>query len=429
MKSELFTPYQLGPVTLRNRTIRSAAFENMCPGNKPSEMLKNYHVSVAEGGVGMTTVAYCAVNRHGVSFDGQLYIHDEIKPAMKELTDAIHAAGAKASIQLGHCGNMTHFYTCGYRLPVGASWGFNLYSPTLHRRLTKEEIKQTVKDFGTAVDFCRDCGFDCVEIHAGHSYLISQFLAKRTNHRHDEYGGSLENRMRFMNEVLDEVMLHAKDDMAVVVKTNMWDDCFRGITIEEGIEVARNIAKHGVHGIILSGGTVSASPMTILGGKMPHKTLAYYMPMKSFWWLKAALNIPGVAPLMMPESPYHELYFMENAKRFKEALPDVNFIYVGGVQSRQNCETVLKEGFPLMQMAHVLIQDPAFVNHMKEAEERNDEEGMNYRSRCKRSNYCVARMYTIEMKCHECVENLPKKLQKEIEKAEARNTRLNGWDN
>ena len=159
----------------------------MCPGNKPSQMLYDYHTSVARGGIGMTTVAYCAVDRSGVSFDGQLYVHDEIKEDLKKLTDGIHAEGAKASIQLGHCGNMTHFYTCGYQIPVGASTGFNLYSPTIVRGLKKKEIAEIVKHFGEAVDFCRECGFDCVEIHAGHGYLISQFLSPYTNHRRDEY--------------------------------------------------------------------------------------------------------------------------------------------------------------------------------------------------------------------------------------------------
>ena len=100
--NELFTPYQLGPITLRNRFIRSAAFENMCQGNRPTQMLQDYHVSVARGGVGMTTVAYCAVDQSGVSFDGQLYVREEILPDLKRLTDAIHREGAKASIQLGH---------------------------------------------------------------------------------------------------------------------------------------------------------------------------------------------------------------------------------------------------------------------------------------------------------------------------------------
>ena len=406
--SKLFTPYQLGPITLRNRIVRSAAFENMCRGNRPTQQLQDYHVSVARGGVGMTTVAYCAVDLSGVSFDGQLYVHDEILPDLKKLTDAIHAQGAKASIQMGHCGNMTHFYTC-HCMPVSASNGFNLYSPTIHRRLKVSEIKTLVKKFGESVDFARKAGFDCVEIHAGHAYLISQFISPRTNHRRDEYGGSFENRVRFMNEVLEEVMKHAGDDMAIVVKTNMWDDCWRGSDIEEGIKIAKEIAKHKVHGIVLSGGTVSRSPMTILGGAMPNKTLAHYMDMKSFWWLKAALNIPGVAPIMMPTSPFKELYFMEKAKRFQQEITDVPLIYVGGIMGRENAETALAEGFDFVQIGHALVRDTDFVNKMKEEQ---------YHSECKRSNYCVARMYTLDMKCHECDKDIPAYLKKEALKYE-----------
>lgn len=414
--SELFTPFKLGPIELRNRTIRSAAFENMCPGNKPSAMLKDYHVSVARGGVGMTTVAYCAVDQSGVSFDGQLYIREEIKPALRDLTDAVHAEGAKASIQLGHCGNMTHFYTCGYRMPVGASTGINIYSPTLVRGLRKDEIKLIVKHFGEAVDFCRECGFDCVEIHAGHGYLISQFLSPYTNHRKDEYGGSLENRMRMMNEVLDEVMAHAGDDMAVVVKTNMFDGFKGGLQEEDCLKVAKAIERHGVHAIVLSAGFVSKAPMVILGGAMPLRTLAHYMNPWKFWWLKAGLAMAGRA--LIPTVPYRELYFLESAKRFRKAL-SLPLIYVGGIQSRAGCETVLSEGFELIQMAHVLVNDPAFVAKMKEA-------GPDYRSACLRSNYCVGRMYTLEMKCHHCVADMPCALRKEIEAAEADNAKRMG---
>jgi 2,4-dienoyl-CoA reductase-like NADH-dependent reductase (Old Yellow Enzyme family) len=413
--NKLFSPYKLGPITLRNRIIRSAAFENMARANAPTQQLQDYHVSVAHGGVGMTTVAYCAVDQSGVSFDGQLYVRPQIIPDMKKMTDAIHAEGAKASIQLGHCGNMTHYKTC-HCIPVSADTWFNLYSPTVHRRLKVEEIKTIVKHFGEAVDFARECGFDCVEIHAGHAYLISQFLAPRTNHRHDQYGGSFENRARFMNEVLDEVMLHAKDDIAVVVKTNMWDDCWKGVSLEEGIQVAREIAKHKVHGIVLSGGTVSRSPMTILGGAMPIKTLAHYMNMKELWWLKAALHIPYVGAIMTPTVPFKELYFMDKAKYFQEQLKDIDIplIYVGGVQSGDNCQQIMDEGFELFQIAHVLIKDPDFVKHVQE--------NPHYHAGCKRSNYCVGRMYSKEMKCHECVERdgemIPNGIQREIAKLE-----------
>lgn len=410
--NNLFTPYQLGPITLRNRFIRSAAFENMCRDNRPTQMLQDYHVSVARGGVGMTTVAYCAVDQSGVSFDGQLYVRESILPDLQRLTDAIHQEGAKASIQLGHCGNMTHRATC-HCMPLSASTGFNLYSPTLHRRMRVDEIHTMTRKFGEAVSFCRRAGFDCVEIHAGHAYLISQFLAPRTNRRHDEYGGSLENRMRFLNEVLDEVMTHAKDDMAVIVKTNMWDDCRGGVTREEGIRIAQEIARHKVHGIVLSGGTVSRSPMTILGGAMPINTLAHYMPPK-MWWLKAALHIPFVGSIMTPAVPFRELYFMDEAKRFQEVIQDTPLIYVGGVQSGDNCQRIMDEGFPLFQLAHVLIKDPDFVHHVRE--------NPHYNAGCTRSNYCVGRMYSREMKCHECVlrdgETIPASIQKEIKRLE-----------
>ena len=412
MENKLFTPYQLGPITLRNRFIRSAAFENMCKDNKATQQLEDYHVSVARGGVGMTTVAYCAVEQSGCSFDGQLVVAEATKPSLKHLTDAVHAEGAKVSIQLGHCGNMTHYKTC-HCLPVSASAGLNLYSPTLHRALKVDEIKRIVRKFGEAVDFARECGFDCVEIHCGHAYLISQFLSPRTNRRRDQYGGSFENRCRFMNEVLDAVMQHAGNDMAVVVKTNMWDDCFRGVDFEEGIRICKEIEKHHVHGIILSGGTVSASPMTILGGAMPIKTLAHYMPMKTMWWLKAALLCGGGA-MLIPTVPFKELYFMEQAKRFQKEIKDTTLIYVGGVQSGTNCQTIMDEGFELFQLAHVLIKDPDFVNHVKE--------NLGYHAQCGRSNYCVGRMYTLDMKCHHCAlrdgEQIPDKLLKEIDKLE-----------
>ena len=138
MESKLFTPVTFGPLTLRNRTIRSAAFESMCPGNAPSDMLLDYHRSVAAGGIGMTTVAYAAVTQSGLSFDRQLWMRPEIIPGLRRLTDAIHAEGAAAGIQLGHCGNMSHKSICGC-MPVGASSGFNLYSPTFVRGLRAEE--------------------------------------------------------------------------------------------------------------------------------------------------------------------------------------------------------------------------------------------------------------------------------------------------
>lgn len=407
IESPIFTPVTIGPVTLRNRVIRSAAFENMAYGNSPSQDLYDYHVAVARGGVGMTTLAYAAVDRSGLSFDGQLWMRKEIVPDLRRITDAIHAEGAKASIQLGHCGNMTHRSTCGC-MPVGASGGFNMYSPTFVRSLKINEIHDLVKAFGNAVNLAREAGFDCVEIHAGHGYLISQFLSPYTNRRHDEFGGSLENRMRFMRMVISEVMKAAGDDIGVIVKMNMHDGFKKGMQRAECLEVAKELERLGVHAIVLSAGFVSKAPMEVMRGAMPLKTLAHYMDMKKFWWLKAALLTIG--RLLIPTVPYREGYFLEDAKQFRQELK-LPLIYVGGLISKDKMEEVLAAGFQGLQVARALVHDTDFVNKLHSGEITC--------SGCKHSNYCIGRMYTLEMRCHHCVENMPASLRKEIEKAEA----------
>lgn len=406
MDSLLFTPVTLGPLTLRNRSIRSAAFESMCPGNVPSPQLLAYHCSVAAGGVGMTTVAYAAVTRSGLSFDRQLWMRPEIVPGLRELTDAVHAEGAAASIQLGHCGNMSHKSICGC-LPVGASSGFNLYSPTFVRGLRADELPEMAKAYGRSVCLAREAGFDAVEIHAGHGYLISQFLSPSTNHRKDEFGGTLENRMRFMEMVMEEVMKAAGNDMAVLVKMNMRDGFRGGMELDESLQVARKLQELGAHALVLSGGFVSKAPMYVMRGEMPIRTMTHYM---TCWWLKYGVRLVG--KYMIPSVPFREAYFLEDALKFREVL-DIPLVYVGGLVSRQKIEEVLNHGFEVVQMGRALLNEPDFVNRMRREE--------NARCNCRHSNYCIARMYTLDMACHQHLqEELPPCLKKEIERIESK---------
>lgn len=406
MDSLLFTPVTLGPLTLRNRSIRSAAFESMCPGNVPSPQLLDYHRSVAAGGVGMTTVAYAAVTRSGLSFDRQLWMRPEIVPGLRELADAVHAEGAAASIQLGHCGNMSHKSICGC-LPVGASSGFNLYSPTFVRGLRADELPEMAKAYGRSVCLAREAGFDAVEIHAGHGYLISQFLSPSINHRKDEFGGTLANRMRFMEMVMEEVMKAAGNDMAVLVKMNMRDGFRGGMELDESLQVARKLQELGAHALVLSGGFVSKAPMYVMRGEMPIRTMTHYM---TCWWLKYGVRLVG--KYMIPSVPFREAYFLEDALKFREAL-DIPLVYVGGLVSRQKIEEVLNHGFEAVQMGRALLNEPDFVNRMRQEE--------NARCNCRHSNYCIARMYTLDMACHQHLqEELPPCLKKEIERIESK---------
>lgn len=410
--SELFTPYKLGPVELRNRTIRSAAFEGMCENNSPSQSLFDYHTAVARGGIGMTTVAYAAVCRSGLSFERQLWMREEIVPELRKLTDAIHAEGAKASIQLGHCGNMSHKRICGC-LPYGASRGFNLYSPTFVHKMNKKEIDEVVKAYGDAVRLAIKSGFDAVEIHAGHGYLISQFLSPYTNHRHDEYGGSLDNRMRFMRECMREVVAAGKGKVAILVKMNTRDGFRGGQEVDELIEVAKELQKLGADAIVLSGGFVSRAPMYVMRGQFPKKAIAHYMPMKTQWWLKLGVLIGG--KIVSPTVPFKHLFFYEDAMKFRKAMPDMTFVYVGGVTSRADAEKVLESGFPLFQMGRAVLEDTDFVNKMKADE--------NHCSACEHSNFCIGRMYTLEMACHKTCKDITPALKKEVERINRQNDR------
>lgn len=403
--STLFTPGKIGPITLRNRTIRSAAFEGMCPGNAPSEQLLKYHQSVAAGGIGMTTIAYSAVQQSGLSFPRQLWLKKENIEGLRKVTDAIHKEGAAASIQIGHCGNMSHRNICGCT-PISASTGFNLYSPTFVRGMRKDEIEETAKSFGEGVNLAREAGFDAIELHAGHGYLISQFLSPSTNHRKDEFGGSLQNRMRFMEMSMDHVMKAAKNDIGVLVKMNMRDCCRNGMELDESIEVGKTLEKCGAHALVLSSGFVSSAPMDVMRGAMPFKTMTHYM---EGWMMPLLVKLGG--RFMVPTRPFKEAYFLEDALKFREAL-NMPLCYIGGLISREKIDEVLDKGFEFVAMARALVNEPGFVNRMMADEKA--------RSACDHSNYCIGRMYTIDMACHKCLlaqgERIPQSLLDELEK-------------
>lgn len=349
----------------------------------------------------MTTLAYAAVTQSGLSFRHQLWLRPEVVDGLRKIVDRIHSEGAAASIQIGHCGNMSHKREAGC-MPISASSGFNLYSPTLVRGMRAEEIVQMAKSFGQAVKLVKECGFDAVEVHAGHGYLISQFLSPYTNHRKDEYGGSLENRMRFMNMVMEEVMDAAGGDLAVLVKMNMSDGFKGGMEMDETLEVGRTLEKDGVHALVLSGGFVSKAPMYVMRGKMPIRSMTHYMDL---WWLKWGVRMFG--SMMIPKVPFEEAYFLKDALEFRKALK-LPLVYIGGLVSRDKIDEVLSNGFEFVAMARALLNEPDFVRRMQTEDEK--------RCACDHLNYCIARMYSREMSCYHHTDELPACIRREMEK-------------
>lgn len=382
--SLLFSSFKLGPILLRNRAIRAAAFEGMCPLHSPSQDLLQYHKQVAAGGIGMTTLAYAAVDKSGLSFPHQLLMRKEIIPELRKITDEIHREGAACSIQLGHGGDMAKRSVTGTR-PMAPSRQLNLYGPTFPRTMNKQDIDQIVEAYGRAVHLSRESGFDAVEIHAGHGYLISQFLSPFTNKRRDEFGGKLENRSRFMNMVIERVKKEASNDLAVLVKMNMRDGFTGGMQTEESLQVAKMLEDAGVDALVLSGGFVSRSPMYILRGAMPIKTLASGindLATKSFVRL--------FGNFLIKSEPFQESYFLEDALKFRDHLK-MPLVYVGGLISRERIDSVLAQGFEFVAIARALIKDPDFINKLMEKELST--------STCDTCNHCIAVMYNGKVSC------------------------------
>ena len=397
-------------MTIKNRIVMMPMGTNYGEQNGEMSFLHiNYYEQRAKGGTGLIIVENASVDSpQGSNGTTQLRIdHDNYLPRLFKFCENIHRYGTCVAIQINHAGASAVSSRINMQ-PVSASDVPTKDGGDIPRPLTKEEILDIVKKYGQAAKRAQIAGFDAVEIHAGHSYLISQFLSSYTNHRKDEYGGSLENRMRFMGMVMDEVMKAAGTDMAVIVKMNMRDGFKGGMEIDETLQVAKCLLQLGVHALVLSGGFVSRAPMYVMRGAMPVRSMAYYM---DCWWLKYGVRMFG--KWMIPTVPFREAYFLEDALKFRAALPEAPLIYVGGLVSRKKIDEVLDAGFDAVQMARALLNEPGFVNRMRREEQA--------RCSCGHSNYCIGRMYTIEMACHQHLkEKLPPCLQREIEKLEKR---------
>ncbi|MCX6243394.1 MAG: NADH:flavin oxidoreductase [Bacteroidetes bacterium] len=397
---DLFTPGKIGNLELRNRSIRAAAFEGMCPGHEASDSLLNYHSAVAKGGIGMTTIAYAAVNQHGLSFPHQLWLRKEAVAGLRRVTDAIHREGAAASLQIGHCGLMAKRSIAG-GLPHAPTGGFNLYGPTFPVTMKESQILETITDFGTAIRLARESGFNAVEVHAGHGYLISQFLSPYLNKRKDKWGGSFENRSRFMREVMKVVKAEAGNDIAVLVKMNMRDGIKGGIDLEAGIQTARLLEELGADALVLSGGLVCRTPMYVMRGQIPPNVMGRYLKNP---FMRIGVQLFG--DLLMKPLPYRDLYFLEDALEIRKQVK-LPLVYVGGVTSGETVKKVLDSGFEFVSMARALVRDPFFIQKLKA--EKTAESG------CMHSNYCIAVMYSGEMACFQDNPSVPEKWRKSFE--------------
>ena len=252
-----FAPFQLGPITLRNRFIRAGANEGMCVAGAPSKALLKHHRDMAAGGVGLTTVAYGAVSEVGRTLENQIWLRPSILPDLKALAQAVHDEGGRISFQITHGGSFVT--SCKVQgATMSASSGLNkaglLRGNYWQRAMNEADMERVASEFVAAAQLCREAGFDAVEIHMGHGYLLNQFISPLSNKRKDAWGASAENRARFPAEVLRRVKQAVGRDMAVLAKINVADGVPGGATVQDAIVTAKALQAAGADMLVLSGG-------------------------------------------------------------------------------------------------------------------------------------------------------------------------------
>ena len=371
---DVFAPAQLGPVSLRNRTIKAATYENRARRGLVTDELIDFHVRHAQGGVAMTTVAYCAVSPEGRTDRHQIVWRDEAVPGLQRLTAAVHAEGAAISAQIGHSGPV------GDRRQTGApalapSRRFSMQAFQLAKAASAEDLPRIVGDYRAAVRMAVDTGFDAVEVHLGHNYLLSAFLSPRLNRRTDEYGGTLEGRARLSLEVMQAVREAAGDQIAVLAKLNMDDGVPGGFGLEESVQVAQWLERDGtVDALELTVGSSLLNPMYLFRGDVPLKEFVAVFP---------AFMRPGVrlvGPRLLRPYDYQDAYLLEQARQVRAAVK-VPLVLLGGISGRESMDTAMRSGFEFVAMGRALLADPDLVNRLAA--------GATAQSVCTHCNKCM----------------------------------------
>lgn len=378
VESPVFQPGRLGPVELRNRVVKCGTNEGMSREGLVTDRLIDFHREFAAGGVGMTTLSYCSVLPEGRTFKHQMLMSEAAGPGLARFSQAVHAEGAKAAIQLGHAGWFAPAAVIK-RKPLGPSRTFSPHAQTFSKAMTDEDLERTVRGFADAARLAVETGFDALEVHCGHGYLLSQFLCPWNNRRKDEYGGSLENRARFPRRVMRAVREAAGPGVAVYTKLNMDDGFEKGMSLEEGVQVARWLEEDGVlDALQLTGGHTARTPMYLMRGEVPIGEMIANQrdPLRR-------LGFRLFAPWLLKKYEFEEAFFLPHARRFRAAL-SMPLMLLGGVTRLDTMEKALGEGFDFLAMGRALIRDPDLVERMRRGELTA--------SRCVPCNRCMIEM-------------------------------------
>src|SRR3954454_10714092 len=358
MAPDVFAPARLGPVTLRNRTVKAATFEGRTPEGQVTDALVDYHLAVAQGGVGLTTVAYLAVAREGRTDREQIVVGQDTRKGLARLAEAIHQTGAKIAGQVGHAGPVANGRSHGVHA-LSASRMPSPLSMQMVRAASERDLTRITQDYVDTARTLVAAGFDVLELHMAHSYLVSSFLAPGLNRRKDRYGGSLENRARLARQGGRAGREEVGSSAAVTAKVSVSDGFRGGVTTDESLDFTAMLEADGhLDALQLSGGSSLMNPMYLFRGDTPTKEFAAAMPLP----VRLGMRTP-MGKKFLKEYEFHEAYFLDKALRFRERL-SMPLMLLGGINRRETMENAMVLGFDFVAMGRALRPEPTLVNEL-----------------------------------------------------------------
>jgi 2,4-dienoyl-CoA reductase-like NADH-dependent reductase (Old Yellow Enzyme family) len=333
--SILFEPLKINTMQIPNRFMRSATHDRCAdPSGGVTDLLIRIYKRLAMGGVGLITTGHAYVSGNGKMSSNMLGAdRDELIPGLKKLVDSVHRYDSKIMLELNHAGRYATTAMIGEQ-PAAPSAVYNPITDETPRAFDQDEIKRLIEAYAAAANRAVSAGFDAVQIHSAHGYLASQFISPYTNRRNDHWGGTLENRMRFLLEVFHQIRKTVGDDYPVTVKLNSEDFIDGGLTIEESTQIAGALSQAGIDAIEISGGMMRES--LVSGSKLD---------------------------ILTEED---EAYFLPNARKFKSVIT-APLILVGGLRSPQLMQRLIEDcEVDMVSMCRPLIREPDIVNQWKQ---------------------------------------------------------------
>ena len=385
--NKVFGPFQLAGITFPNRIIRSATYEGMSDENgRPTELLLKKYTALAKGGVGGIITGFIGVNEQGRSGSHMslLNSNENIK-AYKKITEKMHELGTPIIAQINHCGGQSKEEDTG--MPVIAPSKISDYKA---EEMTKAEILEVIEAFVQGIKNAKEAGFDGVQLHLAHGYLLSEFVSPRMNRRTDEWGGNTENRFRIVKTIFEKARKEV-GNYPIIAKINGYETLKNGMSIGESVKIAKLLEQVGCNGIEVSNGTIKAGLAT-MRGNVPWEMIVAQNDRLNKMPRFVKSIIGTVAEKAFPPPQPKSLYNLDAATAIKKAV-NIPVIVVGGITNMNDIENIINQNkSDLVSMCRPFILEPDLVNKFKT--------GQQTQSKCIQCNFCIIGIEKAPFRCY-----------------------------